>query len=66
MNEAVLEQSAPDESAQQPADWRAYDEVQDAIERLYLVVWDRWHPLNPATDGRARCAGSRTCAAGRS
>lgn len=35
------------------ARWRAYLQVQEAIDALYVVVWDRWHPLNPATKGQA-------------
>lgn len=33
--------------------WRGYLQVQEAIDGLYVVVWDRWHPLNPTTQGQA-------------
>lgn len=31
----------------------AYDEVDEAIERLVYLAWDRWHPRNPETQGSA-------------
>ena len=52
MNDAVLPHSSA-ESAPQPVDWRAHDEIEEAIERLYFVVWDRWHPENDATREQA-------------
>lgn len=34
-------------------DLRAYGEIDEAIRDLVWLVWDRWHPKNPETQGQA-------------
>jgi hypothetical protein len=30
-------------------DWTPFEEIQDAIETLHALAWQRWHPRNPET-----------------